>query len=216
MVAWTRSAELVLGWESFRVQITQLTKIGFKGINNHLFSQLFRPLKNIFSLFATYSSWFQVKVFLFNATEALSSANRKPFLIYADANFSVSDSLRPYGLQPARFLVHGVLQERLLEWVATPSPGHLFNPRIQPASLMSPALAGRVFTTSATWCYSGIWCFKSWLSFTKINFPLLCHLFYWSKRNTSEWVGKQVYTHKWNGCFIRFSDGTRPQIYSSL
>jgi len=79
-------------WACFRVrkfwvQITQLTKIGFKGINNHLFSQLFRPLKNIFSLFATYSSWFQVKAFLFtdNATEALSSANRKPFLICTGA-----------------------------------------------------------------------------------------------------------------------------------
>ena len=30
-------------------------------------------------------------------------------------------------------------------------PGHLPDPRIEPASLMSPALAGGVFTTSATW-----------------------------------------------------------------
>ena len=32
-----------------------------------------------------------------------------------------------------------------------PSPGHLPNPGIKPASLMSPALAGGLFTTSATW-----------------------------------------------------------------
>ena len=32
-----------------------------------------------------------------------------------------------------------------------PSPGHLPNPGIEPASLMSPALAGGFFTTSATW-----------------------------------------------------------------
>ena len=32
-----------------------------------------------------------------------------------------------------------------------PSPGHLPNPRIKPVSLMSPALAGGFFTTSATW-----------------------------------------------------------------
>ena len=32
-----------------------------------------------------------------------------------------------------------------------PPPGDLPNPRIEPASLMSPALAGRLFMTSATW-----------------------------------------------------------------
>ena len=32
-----------------------------------------------------------------------------------------------------------------------PPPGDLFDPGIEPASLTSPALAGRFFTTSATW-----------------------------------------------------------------
>ena len=32
-----------------------------------------------------------------------------------------------------------------------PSPGDLPDPGIEPASLMSPALAGGFFTTSATW-----------------------------------------------------------------
>ena len=32
-----------------------------------------------------------------------------------------------------------------------PPPEDLPNPGIEPASLMSPALAGRFFTTSATW-----------------------------------------------------------------
>ena len=45
----------------------------------------------------------------------------------------------------------GILQARILEWVALLSPGDLPNPGIEPASLMSPALAGRFFTTSATW-----------------------------------------------------------------
>ena len=31
------------------------------------------------------------------------------------------DSLQPYGLQPTRLLRHGVLQARILEWVAMPS-----------------------------------------------------------------------------------------------
>ena len=32
-----------------------------------------------------------------------------------------------------------------------PSPGNLPDPGIKPASLWSPALAGELFTTSATW-----------------------------------------------------------------
>ena len=44
--------------------------------------------------------------------------------------------------------VHGILQARILEWVAMPSSS---NPGIEPTSLMSPELAGGFFTTSTTW-----------------------------------------------------------------
>ena len=47
--------------------------------------------------------------------------------------------------------VHGILLARVLEWVTSPPPGALPDPRVEPASLKSPALAGRLFTTSATW-----------------------------------------------------------------
>ena len=47
--------------------------------------------------------------------------------------------------------VHGILQARILEWVAGPPPGDLPDPGIKATSFMSPALAGRLFTTSATW-----------------------------------------------------------------
>ena len=57
--------------------------------------------------------------------------------------------------------VHGILQARILEWVAKPSsrrssqrsppPGDLPGPGIEPAFLTSPALAGRFFITSDTW-----------------------------------------------------------------
>ena len=46
--------------------------------------------------------------------------------------------------------VHGTLQARILEWVAMPSSRDLPDPGIKAASLSSPALAGRFFTTSAT------------------------------------------------------------------
>jgi len=48
------------------------------------------------------------------------------------------------------FSVHGTLQARILEWVAKPSSGDLPDPGIEPTSLVSPALAGRFFTTSGT------------------------------------------------------------------
>ena len=40
------------------------------------------------------------------------------------------DSLRPHGL----YIVHGILQARILEWITFPSPGDLPNPGIQPRS----------------------------------------------------------------------------------
>ena len=47
--------------------------------------------------------------------------------------------------------VHGILQARILEWVAMPSPlRDLPDQGIEPVSLTAPALAGRFFTTSAT------------------------------------------------------------------
>ena len=42
---------------------------------------------------------------------------------------------------PPGFSVHGILQGRILEWVAIPPPGDLPDPGIEPASLMSPASA---------------------------------------------------------------------------
>ena len=47
--------------------------------------------------------------------------------------------------------VHGILQARILEWVAMSSSRGLPDPGVEPASLMPPALAGRFFTTNTTW-----------------------------------------------------------------
>ena len=47
--------------------------------------------------------------------------------------------------------VQGILQGRLLKRVAMPSSRESFWPGIKPVSLMTPALAGGFFTTSATW-----------------------------------------------------------------
>ena len=47
--------------------------------------------------------------------------------------------------------VHGMLQVRILEWVASPSSRDLADPGVQPELLMSPTFSGGFFTTSATW-----------------------------------------------------------------
>ena len=47
--------------------------------------------------------------------------------------------------------VHGILQAKILEWVAMHSSRNFPNPGIEPSFLTSPALAGRFFTTRATW-----------------------------------------------------------------
>ena len=52
---------------------------------------------------------------------------------------------------PPGFSVPGIFQARMLSGVPFPSPGDLPTPVIEPKSLMSPALADRFFTTSATW-----------------------------------------------------------------
>ena len=42
--------------------------------------------------------------------------------------------------------VHGILQARILEWVAFSPPEDLPDPGIEPLFLTSPALAGEFFT----------------------------------------------------------------------
>ena len=58
----------------------------------------------------------------------------------------------PMDCSPPGSSVHGILQARILEWVVVPSSRGLFtSQRSNPCLLMSPALAGRFFTTSTMW-----------------------------------------------------------------
>ena len=56
----------------------------------------------------------------------------------------------PMDCSPPGFSVHGILQARILEWVAISYSGDLPNPGIELASLVSPALADRFFTICVT------------------------------------------------------------------
>ena len=63
----------------------------------------------------------------------------------------MSDLCKPRDWSPPGSSIRGILQARILSGLPFPSPGDLSNPGIQPPSLGSPELAGRFFTTSATW-----------------------------------------------------------------
>ena len=57
----------------------------------------------------------------------------------------------PTDYSPPGSSIHGILQARILEWVACPPLGDLSHPGIKLESLMFPALSGSFFITSAIW-----------------------------------------------------------------
>ena len=64
----------------------------------------------------------------------------------------MSNSLQPHGLLPARLLCPwGFSWQEYWIGLPCPPPGDLPNPGIEPVSLKSHALAGRLFTTGAAW-----------------------------------------------------------------
>ena len=65
-------------------------------------------------------------------------------MLVAQSCLTLCDSMN---CSPLGFSVHEIFQARILEWVAISSPGDLPHPGIKPTSPVSPALAGRFFTT---------------------------------------------------------------------
>ena len=63
---------------------------------------------------------------------------------YSESHSVVSDFLRPMD-----YTVYGILQARILEWVAFPFSRGFSQPRDR--TPVSPASAGGLFTTGATW-----------------------------------------------------------------
>ena len=57
----------------------------------------------------------------------------------------------PMDCSPPDSSVQGILRQEHWSGLPCPPPGDLPDPGIKPTSLVSPALAGGFFTTSATW-----------------------------------------------------------------
>ena len=81
--------------------------------------------------------------------------------------------MTPLDYSPPGSTVHGILQSRILEWVAIssfPSLASLPGPGTEPVSLASPVLAGGFFISSATWeaIYASRWNLR--LNLEAVNF----------------------------------------------
>ena len=95
----------------------------------------------------------------------------------------MSDSLWPCDLYIAHQapLSMGFSKQKYWSGLPCPPPGHLPNPGVEPASLMSPVLPGGFFTTSTTWTQSlSLDCYnwemytlvRLWLGVKKGELPL--------------------------------------------
>ena len=73
--------------------------------------------------------------------------NRQHTYVQAKSPQSCPILWDPMGCSPPGSSVHGILQARILESVATPSSKGSSNPGVEPVSPASPALVGRFFTT---------------------------------------------------------------------
>ena len=72
----------------------------------------------------------------------------------------MSDSLHPMNCSPPGSFVHGILQTRILEWIAVASSRGFPTQGLNLKSLASPALVGRFFTTVPPGKFQGYLYFK--------------------------------------------------------
>ena len=68
-----------------------------------------------------------------------------------DVRSAVSDSVTPRTVARQAPVSMGFCRQEYWSGLPCPPPGDLPDPEIKSASLKSPALAGRFFTTNATW-----------------------------------------------------------------
>ena len=76
--------------------------------------------------------------------------------VHAKSPQSCLTLCNPRACSPPGSSVLGILQARILEWVAMPSSRGSSRPRDGTPSLTSPTLAGGFFTASATWAGPGL------------------------------------------------------------
>ena len=77
--------------------------------------------------------------------------NRSTMYVCVLSHFSHPILCNPMHCSPPGFSALGFSRQKCWNGLPCPPPGNLPDPGIKPMSLMSPALTGRFFTTSASW-----------------------------------------------------------------
>ena len=84
--------------------------------------------------------------------KALPSWPAHPLVhVHAQSLLSFPALCNPMECSPTGFSAMGFSRQEYWSGLSCPPPGNLPDPGIEPRSHMSPALAGRFFTTNATW-----------------------------------------------------------------
>ena len=112
---------------------------------------------NVAFLFFIYSAN-SLSVYLVVGKSSSEQNRNGPFLLVlcmCSVTSVVFDSATPWTVSPWGLhgtpLSMGFSRQEHWNGMPSPLPGHLPNPGIEPVSVMSSALAGRFFTTIATW-----------------------------------------------------------------
>ena len=112
---------------------------------------------NVAFLFFIYSAN-SLSVYLVVGKSSSEQNRNGPFLLVlcmCSVTSVVFDSATPWTVSPWGLhgtpLSMGFSRQEHWNGMPCPLPGHLPNPGIEPVSVMSSALAGRFFTTMATW-----------------------------------------------------------------
>ena len=112
---------------------------------------------NVAFLFFIYSAN-SLSVYLVVGKSSSEQNRNGPFLLVlcmCSVTSVVFDSATPWTVSPWGLhgtpLSMGFSRQEHWNGMPCPLPGHLPNPGIEPMSVMAPALAGRFFTTIATW-----------------------------------------------------------------
>ena len=93
-------------------------------------------------------SWMWSCSLIFGLLKLFSNWNKSDLTCVHTCAQSFQTFCSPMNYSLPDFSVHRILQARILEWVALPSPGNLPNPGIEPESPVSSALEGGFFITA--------------------------------------------------------------------
>ena len=108
------------------------------------------------------NNFFNVHILLAKESRCIKSHNFRLLgtvvCVHAKSLQSHSTLRNPMDCSPSGASLHGILQTKILDWVAMPSSRASSLPRDEPTSPVAPALAGGFFTTSATWEAHGYLC----------------------------------------------------------